>query len=65
VDTSSIKRKFTPIKIDNEYLAESDSSTNFISSIESEIEALRAKRMAVVVDEDEFDFSNEIKAPVF
>ena len=45
----------TPIKISNEYLAEPDSSTNFINSIEQEIEALRTKSFAVaIIVDDEF-----------
>ena len=43
----------TPIKISNEYLAEPDSSTNFIISIEQEIEAVRTKRLTATTIEDE------------
>jgi hypothetical protein len=42
------KRLVTPIKILNEYMVlDSESSSKFINSIDSEIEALRAKLLSV------------------
>jgi len=47
----------TPIKISNEFLGEGENSAVFISSLDSEIEMLRAKRTSVKTDSDE-DESN-------
>jgi hypothetical protein len=55
----SKRRPFTPIKIDNEYLAQSDSSNSFINSIESEIEALRAQRTSQCTLLDSSDSSDD------
>lgn len=62
------RRPFAPIKIANEYLAEADSSTNFITSIESEIEALRAKRLIVIgeaEDDQQFEFKEAFEEAPF
>lgn len=64
---STKKRLTTPIKILNEYLGEANSSASFITTLENEIEALRAKRTAGVSDsddEDDFKFHGEVSAPV-
>jgi hypothetical protein len=64
---STKKRLTTPIKISNEYLGEANSSASFITTLENEIEALRAKRTASVSDsddEDDFKFHGEVSAPV-
>jgi len=54
------RRPFTPIKIDNAYLAETDSSDSFINSLESEIKALKQKRMHVESYEETELFTAEL-----
>jgi hypothetical protein len=50
------KRLVTPIKILNEYMVlDSESSSKFINSIDSEIEALRAKLLSVQSIENDFE----------
>ena len=38
-------RSYTPVKISNDYLPHQDSTHQFISSIQSEIEALKARNV--------------------
>jgi hypothetical protein len=48
-------------------LGEANSSASFITTLENEIEALRAKRTTSVSesdDEDDFKFQGEVSAPV-
>jgi mRNA-degrading endonuclease toxin of MazEF toxin-antitoxin module len=59
--TSQPRRKpFTPIRIDNEFLAEPSDSDSFLSEIENDLQALRQKREQL---KDDSDSDGEFELP--